>query len=200
MKGRTHLACGASRALAASVLPLRALHSPILRCARGAHSWPLVCFALSAPFLACPSSFLSGPAAAGGIAIFTTIGTFGGFFGPEHYRRARNRVAAITRLAWRRPVSGSCWPRSSCSRSGARWRRVGYNSLDAGTRRNLRQMRLAAHPVHDGALHGELSRPRQYRFRGAHHEQGPRLHAGDVWLGRGHFLLRLFSFSKCRAT
>jgi ACS family tartrate transporter-like MFS transporter len=34
------------------------------------------------PFFCLPSSFLSGPAAAGGIALITTISNFGGFLGP----------------------------------------------------------------------------------------------------------------------
>jgi ACS family tartrate transporter-like MFS transporter len=40
-------------------------------------------FAAFGPFYCLPSTFLRGPAAAGGIGLFTTIGMFGGFFGPS---------------------------------------------------------------------------------------------------------------------
>jgi cyanate permease len=40
-------------------------------------------FAAYGAFFSLPSSFLRGPAAAGGIGLFTTIGMFGGFFGPS---------------------------------------------------------------------------------------------------------------------
>ena len=40
-------------------------------------------YAAYGPFFSLPSSFLRGTAAAGGIGLFNTIGSFGGFFGPS---------------------------------------------------------------------------------------------------------------------
>lgn len=40
-------------------------------------------FAVFGPFYCLPSTFSRGPAAAGGIGLFTTIGMFDGFFGPS---------------------------------------------------------------------------------------------------------------------
>ena len=38
-----------------------------------------------APFWALPTSFLSGAAAAGGIAFINSVGNLGGFVGPQHH-------------------------------------------------------------------------------------------------------------------
>ena len=59
---------------------------------------------------------------------------------------------------------------------------------------SLRQMRLAADPVHGAALRGELHRPGECRLRRAHHEQGFGLLAHDLRVRRGLFFCRLCLF------
>jgi MFS transporter, ACS family, tartrate transporter len=49
----------------------------------------LIMFAAYGPFYSWPSSFLRGTAAAGGIGIFNTIGSLGGFFGPTLFGALR---------------------------------------------------------------------------------------------------------------
>ena len=52
--------------------------------AHGARLWgELAVYAAFGAFFSLPSSFLRGTAAAGGIGLFNTIGSFGGFFGPS---------------------------------------------------------------------------------------------------------------------
>src|SRR5579871_4880062 len=82
---------------------------------------------------------------------------------------------------------------------GRRYRRQGAYGIGAarindGKRCDIRQSGAPSNPLHDGALHGQLPRPGERRICRAHDEQGSRLYAGDVWLGRRDFLLRLFPF------
>jgi len=50
----------------------------------------------SGPFYSLPSSFLTGPAAAGGIALVNSIANFGGFLGPYLVGILKERTGGYT--------------------------------------------------------------------------------------------------------
>ncbi len=73
-------------------------------------------------FWTLPTSFLSGPAAAGGIAIVNALGNLSGYFGPAATGYLKDVTGSVSAgfLSWR-PSPSPPWPRSSCSATTRSW-------------------------------------------------------------------------------
>ena len=155
------------------------------------------------PFWSLPSSFLRGSAAAGGIALINTIASLGGFVGPSLIGVLKEQTGGYASAMAACCLLGLCWPPSSSWRSGARWRRVRRwrcrRRVPPDERRpRLRQMRVAADPVHDAALCGQFRRPPECRVCRADHEQGFGLFAHGFRFWRGRLLCGLRTVPSAR--
>jgi hypothetical protein len=84
-------------------------------------------------FWTLPSTFLSGSAAAGAIALIRTISALGGFFGPTIVGACSAAAPAPTGRPWPHWAACWLWRRSWCRGSQKSWPRAKFNCRDAGS-------------------------------------------------------------------